>query len=153
MRLILKNSSKEEIDTDRREVEVNVYVELQGDTVNEVLKNVGEDIISLQEENRECDDNKKIHNNYNVDDNKNKDNNISESEGITNDDHSEQIKDNKNQNKQQNKDDYKEQSKEQSKEDVNMISLPTMHMVFFAGLRGAVAFACANIFPDTNGNR
>lgn len=43
--------------------------------------------------------------------------------------------------------------KEVEKEDVNMISLPTMHMVFFAGLRGAVAFACANIFPDTNGNR
>lgn len=26
-------------------------------------------------------------------------------------------------------------------------------MVFFAGLRGAVAYACANIFPDNNGNR
>ena len=37
--------------------------------------------------------------------------------------------------------------------DRNQISLQTMHMIFFAGLRGAVAFACANIFPDTNGNR
>jgi hypothetical protein len=29
----------------------------------------------------------------------------------------------------------------------------TMHMVFLAGLRGAVSFACAEIFPDHNGNR
>ena len=35
----------------------------------------------------------------------------------------------------------------------NQITVRTMHMIFFAGLRGAVAFACANIFPDTNGNR
>lgn len=26
-------------------------------------------------------------------------------------------------------------------------------MVFFSGLRGAVAYACANIFPDERGNR
>jgi hypothetical protein len=28
-----------------------------------------------------------------------------------------------------------------------------MLQVFFSGLRGAVAYACANIFPDTNHNR
>jgi hypothetical protein len=33
------------------------------------------------------------------------------------------------------------------------ISLATMHMVFFAGLRGAVSYSCAQIFPNTNGNR
>lgn len=27
------------------------------------------------------------------------------------------------------------------------------HMLWFSGLRGAVAFACAQVFPDTNGNR
>jgi Sodium/hydrogen exchanger family len=32
----------------------------------------------------------------------------------------------------------------------NLITMPTKHMVFFAGLRGAVAFACANIFPKTD---
>lgn len=42
---------------------------------------------------------------------------------------------------------------EHTQDDGNLISLRTMHMIFFAGLRGAVAFACANIFPDTNGNR
>jgi NhaP-type Na+/H+ or K+/H+ antiporter len=31
--------------------------------------------------------------------------------------------------------------------------MSTKHMVFFSGLRGAVAYACANIFPDQNGNR
>ena len=46
-----------------------------------------------------------------------------------------------------------ERSNDSSDSDRNQISLPTMHMIFFAGLRGAVAFACANIFPDTNGNR
>ena len=34
-----------------------------------------------------------------------------------------------------------------------LISQNTKHMVFFSGLRGAVAYACANIFPDENGNR
>ena len=42
---------------------------------------------------------------------------------------------------------------EHTQDDGNLISIHTMHMIFFAGLRGAVAFACANIFPDTNGNR
>ena len=46
-----------------------------------------------------------------------------------------------------------ERTNDSSDSDRNEISLPTMHMIFFAGLRGAVAFACANIFPDTNGNR
>ena len=46
-----------------------------------------------------------------------------------------------------------ERTNDSSDSDRNQISLPTMHMIFFAGLRGAVAFACANIFPDTNGNR
>ena len=27
------------------------------------------------------------------------------------------------------------------------------HMIFLAGLRGAVAYALANLFPDVNGNR
>lgn len=35
----------------------------------------------------------------------------------------------------------------------NLIPRATKHMVFFSGLRGAVAYACANIFPDENGNR
>lgn len=34
-----------------------------------------------------------------------------------------------------------------------LISQNTKHMVFFSGLRGAVAYACANIFPDEKGNR
>jgi len=34
-----------------------------------------------------------------------------------------------------------------------LIKTNTMHMVFFSGLRGAVAYACANIFPDDHGNR
>lgn len=34
-----------------------------------------------------------------------------------------------------------------------LVSLQTMHMVYWAGLRGAVSYACANIFPDQNGNR
>jgi NhaP-type Na+/H+ or K+/H+ antiporter len=33
------------------------------------------------------------------------------------------------------------------------IPLNTVHMIFLAGLRGAVSFACAEIFPDVNGNR
>ena len=35
----------------------------------------------------------------------------------------------------------------------NKYSLNTMHAVFYSGLRGAVAFACALIFPQSNGNR
>lgn len=35
----------------------------------------------------------------------------------------------------------------------SMISPRSMHMVWFAGLRGAVAFALANIFPNTHGNK
>jgi NhaP-type Na+/H+ or K+/H+ antiporter len=34
-----------------------------------------------------------------------------------------------------------------------LITENTKHMVFFSGLRGAVAYACANIFPDELGNR
>jgi NhaP-type Na+/H+ or K+/H+ antiporter len=34
-----------------------------------------------------------------------------------------------------------------------LISPSTKHIVFFSGLRGAVSFSCANIFPDTNGNK
>ena len=34
-----------------------------------------------------------------------------------------------------------------------LITQNTKHMVFFSGLRGAVAYACANIFPDEKGNR
>lgn len=34
-----------------------------------------------------------------------------------------------------------------------LITENTKHMVFFSGLRGAVAYACANIFPDEKGNR
>lgn len=35
----------------------------------------------------------------------------------------------------------------------NLIPMRTKHMVFFSGLRGAVAYALANIFPDNLGNR
>jgi NhaP-type Na+/H+ or K+/H+ antiporter len=31
------------------------------------------------------------------------------------------------------------------------ISSAIMHVVFYSGLRGAVAFACANIYPDNSG--
>jgi len=34
-----------------------------------------------------------------------------------------------------------------------LIGTNTMHMVVFSGLRGSVAYALANIFPDTYGNR
>lgn len=33
------------------------------------------------------------------------------------------------------------------------IPLKTMHMIYWAGLRGAVSYSCANIFPDQFGNR
>ena len=35
----------------------------------------------------------------------------------------------------------------------NNISLGMMHVIFFSGLRGAVAYACSNIFPNTYGHR
>jgi sodium/hydrogen exchanger 3 len=38
-------------------------------------------------------------------------------------------------------------------EDFVTIPTNTKHAVFFAGLRGAVAYALANIFPDDNGNK
>ena len=34
-----------------------------------------------------------------------------------------------------------------------MIPLKTMHLIYWAGLRGAVSYSCANIFPDLFGNR
>lgn len=36
---------------------------------------------------------------------------------------------------------------------VQPISAANMHVIFFAGLRGAVAFALAYIFPNEEGNR
>ena len=37
--------------------------------------------------------------------------------------------------------------------DVHKIPTKTQHVLTFSGLRGAVAFACASNFPNTNGNR
>ena len=34
-----------------------------------------------------------------------------------------------------------------------LISVGMMHVIFYSGLRGAVAYSCANIFPDTYNNR
>lgn len=35
----------------------------------------------------------------------------------------------------------------------NKISLNTLHMIWFSGLRGAIAYALAEEFPDTHGNK
>mmetsp|Transcript_23901 Transcript_23901/g.24496 ORF Transcript_23901/g.24496 Transcript_23901/m.24496 type:complete len:590 (-) Transcript_23901:340-2109(-) len=48
---------------------------------------------------------------------------------------------------------YREKRAKEKNRRPNLVPLSTQHMVFFAGLRGAVAYACANIFPDNNGNR
>jgi sodium/hydrogen exchanger 8 len=37
--------------------------------------------------------------------------------------------------------------------DVNTVSLKTIHCVFFSGSRGAVGFACANIFSNKHNNK
>lgn len=42
----------------------------------------------------------------------------------------------------------------QSGENVNpTIPLKNMHLIYWAGLRGAVSYSCANIFPDLLGSR
>lgn len=38
-------------------------------------------------------------------------------------------------------------------QEYNLISVNKMHMIFFAGLRGCVAYSCANIFPSASGNK
>jgi NhaP-type Na+/H+ or K+/H+ antiporter len=48
---------------------------------------------------------------------------------------------------------YREKRAKEKNRRPNLIPMSTKHMVFFSGLRGAVAYACANIFPDQNGNR
>ncbi|CAE7813885.1 SLC9A8, partial [Symbiodinium microadriaticum] len=48
---------------------------------------------------------------------------------------------------------YREKRAREKNRRPNLIPRSTKHMVFFSGLRGAVAYACANIFPDQNGNR
>ncbi|GMH67176.1 hypothetical protein TrLO_g1868 [Triparma laevis f. longispina] len=42
---------------------------------------------------------------------------------------------------------------QKNEEPKNVIDSKTQHMLFFSGLRGAVAFACAISFPNTYGNR
>lgn len=48
---------------------------------------------------------------------------------------------------------YREKRAKQKGRRPNLIPMKTMHMTCFAGLRGAVAYACANIFPDDKGHR
>lgn len=48
---------------------------------------------------------------------------------------------------------YREKRAREKNRRPNLIPRSTKHMVFFSGLRGAVAYACANIFPDINHNR
>lgn len=48
---------------------------------------------------------------------------------------------------------YREKRAKEKNRRPNLVPYSTQHMVFFSGLRGAVAYACANIFPDNNGNR
>lgn len=51
--------------------------------------------------------------------------------------------------------DVNEHAKQSFTENECVFNVPTntAHMLWFAGLRGAVAYACANNFPDANGNR
>ena len=149
-------------------------VEVQGDIMNEIFKN-GSDVTLSKEENNHIENADDGKNGYNNHDHNivNRDDNDKDNVHENNDvkamagpgpslNFQSQSQQNKEKNEEKNIGSNNEESKDKDKEDedvdkdeedVNMISLPTMHMVFFAGLRGAVAFACANIFPDTNGNR
>ena len=62
MKLLKKNRNEEKIDNDRKEIEVEVEVEVQGNTMNEILRNVSDDVILFREEKIKYDGDKKIRN-------------------------------------------------------------------------------------------